>query len=426
MSRIAVVGLGYVGVTTAVGLAKLGHEVLGYDLDNLKVKTLLSGKSPIHEAGLEDTLGKLLSSENLSFTLAFEDIEALGPEFVFVCVGTPQDDSGAADLSTLDTVATQLTEVLPVGAIMIIKSTVPVGTCQRIAQALNRSDILVASNPEFLREGTAISDFMQPDRVVVGANSPEVAKKVMSLYDAIEAPKLETSLESSELIKYAANAYLAMRLSFTNDIANLAEATKANVDQVLFGMGLDKRIGNSFLKPGPGWGGSCFPKDTSALVSIAKSYDSRQPLVESAINSNQAALTRSADVIEGLVGGDLANKTVAVWGVAFKANTDDVRDSPSLKIVDILLKRGATVKAFDPFATAPEQTGLSMASSALEATVGADALAILTEWPEFSKISPELVAGGMKESVVYDARRILPESWRSHFSVFKVLGEAAK
>jgi UDPglucose 6-dehydrogenase len=426
MSRIAVVGLGYVGVTTAVGLAKLGHEVLGYDLDNLKVEMLSSGKSPIHEAGLEDTLFKLLSTESLSFTHAFEEIQAFGPEFVFVCVGTPQDDSGAADLSTLDKVATQLTGVLPAGAIMIIKSTVPVGTCQKITRALNRSDILVASNPEFLREGTAISDFMEPDRIVVGANSPEVAKKVMSLYDAIEAPKLETSLESSELIKYAANAYLAMRLSFTNDIANLAEATKANVDQVLFGMGLDKRIGNSFLKPGPGWGGSCFPKDTNALVSIAKSYDSPLPLVESAIASNQAALVRSADVIEGLVGGDLENKTVAVWGVAFKANTDDVRDSPALKIIDILLKRGATVKAFDPIAIAPEQAGLSMASSALEATVGADVLAILTEWPEFSEISPELVAAGMKAPVVYDARRILPESWRSHFSVFKVLGEASK
>jgi UDPglucose 6-dehydrogenase len=248
----------------------------------------------------------------------------------------------------------------------------------------------------------------------------------MSLYDAIEAPKLETSLESSELIKYAANAYLAMRLSFTNDIANLAEVTKANVDQVLFGMGLDKRIGTSFLKPGPGWGGSCFPKDTNALVSIANSYDSRLPLVESAIASNQAALVRSADVIEGLVGGDLANKTVAIWGVAFKANTDDVRDSPSLKIIDILLKRGAAVKAFDPIAIAPEQAGLSMESSALEATVGADVLAILTEWPEFSEISPELVAAGMKASVVYDARRIIPESWRSHFSVFKVLGEASR
>ena len=307
---------------------------------------------------------------------------------------------------------------------MIIKSTVPVGTCQKIVEFLSQSDIFVASNPEFLREGTAIHDFMNPDRIVVGSNSPEVSKRVMSLYDAIDSPKLQTSLESSELIKYAANAYLAMRLSFTNDLANLAEATQAHVDQVLLGMGLDKRIGTSFLKPGPGWGGSCFPKDTKALVSIAKSYDSRLTLVEAAIASNQSALLRSVDVIQGLVGGDLAGKTIGVWGIAFKANTDDVRDSPSLIIIDQLLERGASVKAYDPLAQAPEKAGFSMASSALEATEGADALAILTEWPEFSKVPPELVVAGMKDSLVYDARRILPESWRPYFRLFKVLGEA--
>jgi UDPglucose 6-dehydrogenase len=426
MTRIGIVGLGYVGLTTSVGLAQLGHQVLGYDLDTSRVNLLLAAKPPIHEEGLEQSLGRLIKSNALSFTNHLEDLKSFKPEFVFVCVGTPQDESGSADLTILNAATQEVALVLPAGGIVIIKSTVPVGTCQKIDQSLNRTDLFVASNPEFLREGTAIKDFMEPDRIVVGANSPEVAKKVMSLYDAIDSPKLETSLESSELIKYAANAYLAMRLSFTNDIANLAEATKANVDQVLLGMGLDKRIGTSFLKPGPGWGGSCFPKDTSALVSIAKSYDSRLPLVESAIASNQAAIKRSAGVIEGLVGGNLANKTVAVWGIAFKANTDDVRDSPSLKIIDILLKRGATVKAFDPIAIAPEQAGLSMISSALEATLGADALAILTEWPEFSEISPELVAAGMKEFVVYDARRILPESWRSHFSVLKILGEASR
>jgi UDPglucose 6-dehydrogenase len=267
---------------------------------------------------------------------------------------------------------------------------------------------------------------MEPDRIVVGSSSPEVARRVMSLYDEIDSPKLETSLESAELIKYAANAYLAMRLSFTNDIANLAEATHANVDEVLFGMGLDKRIGTSFLKPGPGWGGSCFPKDTSALLAIAKGYGTRLPLVESAISSNEAALTRSADAIEKLVGGDLTNKTVAVWGIAFKANTDDVRDSPAVKIIQELLKRGAKVKAYDPIAVGPDQAGLSQSASALEAVDGADVLAALTEWTEFLTVSPAQVAAAMKASVIYDARRILPESWRSHFTVFKVLGEASK
>jgi UDPglucose 6-dehydrogenase len=215
-----------------------------------------------------------------------------------------------------------------------------------------------------------------------------------------------------------------MRLSFTNDIANLAEATNANVDQVLFGMGLDKRIGTTFLKPGPGWGGSCFPKDTSALLAIAEGYGTRLPVVESAISSNEAALTRAADAIEKLIGGDLTNKTVAVWGIAFKANTDDVRDSPAVNIIQDLLKRGAKVKAYDPVAVAPEQAGLSQTASAINAIEDADILAVLTEWREFSKVSPAEVAATMKASVIYDARRILPESWRSHFTVFKVLGEA--
>jgi UDPglucose 6-dehydrogenase len=426
MKRIGVIGLGYVGLATSIGLGQLGHELLGYDLDTSKVKLLLEAKPPIHEEGLREAIGQLIKSNNLSFTNQLETLQSFKPEFVFVCVGTPQDESGAADLTIINSAVQEVAPLLPGGAIMIIKSTVPVGTCQKIVEFLSQSDIFVASNPEFLREGTAIHDFMDPDRIVVGSNSPEVSKRVMSLYDAIDSPKLQTSLESSELIKYAANAYLAMRLSFTNDIANLAEATQAHVDQVLIGMGLDKRIGTSFLKPGPGWGGSCFPKDTKALVSIAKSYDSRLTLVEAAIASNESALLRSVDAIQGLVGGNLADKTIGVWGIAFKANTDDVRDSPSLMIIDQLLKRGATVKAFDPIAKAPEKAGFSMASSALEATEGADALAILTEWPEFSKVPPELVVAGMKDSLVYDARRILPESWRSYFKLFKILGEASK
>jgi UDPglucose 6-dehydrogenase len=425
MTRIGVIGLGYVGLTTSVGLAQLSHNVLGFDVDSSKVKLLVDAKAPFHEEGLEKALQALTLSESLTFTNRLEDLQSFRPEFVFVCVGTPQDDSGAADLRILHSAVQQVAPLLPAGAILVVKSTVPVGTCQKIAQSLNRSDIFVASNPEFLREGRAIKDFMEPDRVVVGSKSPEVARKVISLYDAIDSTKLETSLESSELIKYAANAYLAMRLSFTNDIAHLAAATKANVEQVLFGMGLDKRIGTSFLKPGPGWGGSCFPKDTRALVSIASSHGSKLPLVEAAITSNQAALSRSADEIETMVGGDLKDKTVAVWGIAFKANTDDVRDSPSLEIIDQLLKRGAKVKAYDPIAVAPAQVGLTHVSSALEAIQGSDVLAILTEWPEFSEVSPQLVMAGMNESRVYDARRILPESWRTHFSVFKVLGEAS-
>jgi UDPglucose 6-dehydrogenase len=425
MKQVAVVGLGYVGLTTAVGMAQLGHQVLGFDVDDSKVTRLSAGKSPIYEDGLEKALGSLNQSKGLSFTNSVDTVKDFGPEFIFVCVATPQDESGAADLTILNSVASQMAEIAPANSVLVVKSTVPVGTGQRISKAINRSDVFVASNPEFLREGTAMKDFMEPDRIVVGSNSPEAATRVLDLYAAIDAPKLQTTLESSELIKYAANAYLAMRLSFTNDIAALSEKANANVEQVLNGMGLDKRIGTAFLKPGPGWGGSCFPKDTNALVAIANGYDLKLPLVESAIASNQSALARSVAAIEELVGGDLSNKTVGVWGIAFKANTDDIRDSPALMIIDSLLRKGASVQAYDPVAVAPEQAGLLMRGSAEEAAADADVLAVLTEWPEFAKVSPEKVAGAMKSSIVYDARRILPNSWKAHASVLKVLGEAS-
>lgn len=425
MKKVAVIGLGYVGLTTAVGLAQLGHEVLGFDVDASKLSKLSAGQSPIYEDGLETALKGSIESKRLRFTSTLDVVGEARPEFIFICVATPQDVSGAADLSILNSVASQLGEIVVTNSVIVVKSTVPVGSGQRVSEAIDRDDVFVASNPEFLREGTAMKDFMQPDRIVVGSNSPRVAKRVLELYEAIESPKLETSLESSELIKYAANAYLAMRLSFTNDIAALSERANANVEQVLHGMGLDKRIGTEFLKPGPGWGGSCFPKDTNALLAVAKSFESKLPLVESAIASNEAAFARSVDAIEGLVGGDLSNKKVAVWGVAFKANTDDIRDSPALVIIESLLKKGAVVQAFDPVAVAPENAGLVIKDSALDAVTDADVLAVLTEWPQFAEVSPEEVARKMKTSLVYDARRILPKSWREQVKAFKVLGEAS-
>jgi len=426
MKQIAVVGLGYVGLTTAVGLAQLGHQVLGFDVDVSKVEGLAQGESPIHENGLEAALKSLIQSKNLSFTNSLDVVKDFRPEFIFVCVATPQDVSGAADLTILNSVCSQLAGIALANSILVIKSTVPVGTGQKIAKTLNLTDVFVASNPEFLREGTAMKDFMEPDRIVVGSNHSEAARRVLDLYSAIDAPKLQTNLESSELIKYAANAYLAMRLSFTNDIAALSEKSNANVDQVLHGMGLDKRIGTAFLKPGPGWGGSCFPKDTNALVAIAKEFGSPLPLVETAITSNTAAIARSVNAITELAGGDLANKKVAVWGIAFKANTDDIRDSPALKIVDSLISKGAEVQAYDPVAVAPKRTGLVLKGSALDAASGADVLAVLTEWPEFAGVSPNKVAEAMRTSIVYDARRILPKSWRAQVSVLKVLGEASE
>lgn len=422
MKQVAVVGLGYVGLATSVGLAQLGHQVLGFDIDNSKVTCLSAGESPIYEQGLDKVLGSLIQSNRLSFTNSLDVVKDFGPEFIFVCVSTPQHESGAADLAILDSAASQLAGIAPSNSILVIKSTVPVGTGQRIAQSINRKDVFVASNPEFLREGTAMKDFMEPDRIVVGSNNSDAATRLLALYSAINAPNLKTGLESSELIKYAANAYLAMRLSFTNDIAALSEKANANVEQVLMGMGLDKRIGNAFLKPGPGWGGSCFPKDMNALVAIANAYDSKLPLVESTIASNKAALARSAQLIAELVGGDLSNKTVGVWGIAFKANTDDIRDSPALIIIDHLLGKGAKVQVYDPIAVAPERAGFVTKASALDAATGADVLAILTEWPEFSEISPQEVAALMNKPVAFDARRILPKTWRKFFNPLRVIG----
>lgn len=426
MKSVAVAGLGYVGLTTAVGLAQLGHKVLGFDIDASRVSLLSGGKSPIFEEGMEQALGTLIGSVNLTFTNQIDQVNYFKPEFIFVCVATPQDQSGAANLTILDSVTNQLSAIAPPDSILVVKSTVPVGTGRRLAELIKRTDIFMASNPEFLREGTAMRDVAEPDRIVVGANVPGVARRVLELYEEIDCPKVETTIESSELIKYAANAYLAMRLSFVNDIATLSEKTHANVDQVLQGMGMDKRIGTSFLKPGPGWGGSCFPKDTSALISMANNVGFSLPLVETVIASNQAASHRAVEAIVELAGGDLSNKVVAVWGVAFKAHTDDVRDSPSLKIIDALLKRGALVQAYDPIALVPDKTGLTGSSSALQAVTGADVLAVLTEWPEFSEVSPEQTTKLMKNSAVFDARRILPESWGNNASVFRVLGGSAK
>ena len=426
MKSVAVVGLGYVGLTTAVGLAQLGHKVLGFDIDASRVSLLSEGKSPIFEEGMEQALETVIGSQNLTFTNQIKQVAQSKPEFIFICVATPQDQSGEANLTILDSVTAQLSDIAPPDSILVVKSTVPVGTGRRLAELIKRTDIFMASNPEFLREGTAMMDVAEPDRIVVGANVPKVARRVLELYEAIDCPKVETTLDPSELIKYAANAYLAMRLSFVNDIAALTEKIHANVDHVLQGMGMDKRIGTSFLKPGPGWGGSCFPKDTSALVSLANNVGSSLPLVETAIASNQAASHRAVETIVELAGGDLTNKVVAVWGVAFKARTDDVRDSPALKIIDALLKRGALVQAYDPIALVPDKTGLARSSSALRAATGADVLAILTEWPEFSEVSPEQTTKLMKHSAVFDARRILPESWGNHASVFRVLGGSAK
>jgi UDPglucose 6-dehydrogenase len=418
LSKIAVIGTGYVGLTTSIGLASLGHQVIGYDLDPAKVEMLQAGKLPIHEPGLGEILSAGIKSGNLQITSVLSEAVAEA-DFVFTCVPTPQDEDGSADLSYVISASAAMKDFLKPGAVVVTKSTVPVGSAQVVEDAIGRSDVEVASNPEFLREGAAVHDFNHPDRIVVGARSAEVAQKVMDLYSKIDCPKILTSQATAELIKYASNSFLAIKLSYVNDIAALCDAVGADSHEVLHGMGLDTRIGNRFLEPGPGWGGSCFPKDTKALESIANSYGVEMPLITSAIASNDSAHKRVADRVAEALGGSLSGKTIAVLGLTFKANTDDTRESPAIAVIEHLVKGGAKVVAYDPMVTEYELNGLSLADSAVTAASGSDALVVLTEWPEFRTVDSVEILKAMTGNIVVDTRRVLDQAkWQAAGAVF--------
>jgi UDPglucose 6-dehydrogenase len=424
LAKVAIIGLGYVGITTSVGLAGLGHNVVGYDINTERVDLLISGKAPIFEAGLTEALEENLSKGTLSFTKSLDKLSKVNAGFFFVCVPTPQDASGAANLSYVLDVVRQLKEIATPGSIVVLKSTVPVGSGERVRLALGRPDVHVASNPEFLREGSALRDFMFPDRIIAGASDPQVAELVLNLYENLDSQKLATSIESAELVKYSTNAYLATRLSFVNDLAALCEKVGASIDDVVSGLGSDSRIGRSFLSPGPGWGGSCFPKDTRALVSVASDFGVDLPLIDAALESNERAVARVVEQIRDLAGGSLEGKTIAVWGLAFKANTDDTRESPSLNVISRLIDRGSSIKAFDPVATHSAGQMFIQVDSALEAVEDADVLVVLTEWGEFSKADSSEVGRLLKTQAVLDTRRILPSlEWRKNIANFRALGD---
>jgi UDPglucose 6-dehydrogenase len=418
LSKIAVIGTGYVGLTTSIGLASLGHKVIGYDLDPAKVEMLQAGQLPIHEPGLGEILTAGIESGNLQITSVLSEAVSEA-DFVFTCVPTPQDEDGSADLSYVISASAAMKEFLKTGAVVVTKSTVPVGSAQVVEDAIGRSEVEVASNPEFLREGAAVHDFNHPDRIVVGARSTEVAQKVMDLYSKIDCPKILTSQTTAELIKYASNSFLAIKLSYVNDIAALCEAVGADSHEVLHGMGLDTRIGNRFLEPGPGWGGSCFPKDAKALESIASNFGVGLPLITSAIASNEAAHKRVADRVTDALGGSLSGKTIAVLGLTFKANTDDTRESPAIAVIEHLVQGGAKVVAYDPMVTKYELAGLSLADSAVAAASGADALVVLTEWPVFRTVDSAEILQAMTGNVVVDTRRVLDQAkWQAAGAVF--------
>jgi len=413
MAEVAVVGAGYVGLTTAACLAHLGHRVVGADIDAERVARLRKGEVPILEEGLTEMVSDGLAARRLSFVVGARDAAATA-EFVFLCVPTPQSDDGSADLTSVEAVVREIAPVLPAGAVVVNKSTMPVGSTRLVARILAEAgaieEIGVASNPEFLREGSSVRDFLHPNRVVIGCDDPAVAVRVSDLYANVQAPIVVTDPASAEMIKYASNAFLATKISFVNAIANLCEAVHADVREVTLGMGYDQRIGFDFLHPGPGYGGSCFPKDTAALLHAARTAGYDFSLLEGVVDVNLRQHARMVDKLRALVGGDVTGCTVAVWGLTFKANTDDLRDSPAMWIARRLLDEGAAVRAYDPIAgerAAAAAPGLDVVADPYEACAGADALALLTEWDELRWLDFERVREALARPLVLDTRNHL-------------------
>ena len=416
MTRLAVIGTGYVGLTTGVCFAHLGHDVVCGDIDAEKVARLNRGEVPIVEHRLGELLAEGLRTGNVRFVVGAA-AAVVDAEVVFLCVPTPQADDGSADLSYLEAACAEVASSLAYEAIVVNKSTVPVGSTRVVERVLQRPDVRVVSNPEFLREGSAVDDFLKPDRVVVGGEDNAAAVAVAALYDAIRPHVIITDPASAETIKYAANAFLATKLSFVNAIAAICEGVGADIDDVMVGIGYDKRIGAEFLRPGPGWGGSCFGKDSRALLKIADQAGYRFDLLAGVIAVNDQQFDRVTDKIRVGAGGSLTGATVAVWGLTFKARTDDLRDSPSLSIIHRLLAAGANVQAFDPTVTGAKAgvpTDVDIHTDAISATAGADVLAVLTEWDDFRWIVPADIAAVMTGRSVVDGRNLLDRAAWQH------------
>ncbi len=390
--KIVVVGTGYVGLA-CVGFVTLGHEVVGYDIDAAKIDRLNRGEMPIVEPGLLELIEEGKRNRQLTFTTDLGSALS-GADVCFVCVGTPALSDGNADLQFVDAAVTAVNAAKDEGTIVVIKSTVPVGTCRRLG---------TASNPEFLREGRALQDFLHPDRIVIGADDETTRLKLLQVYAAVDAPKLTMSPESSELTKYAANGFLATKISFANEIANICDRVGANVLDVTQAIGLDPRIGPQFLNAGIGYGGSCFPKDTSALRQIAGDAQIEFKLLDAVIEANNRQRERFVEKL-----GDVDGKHLAVWGLAFKAGTDDVRESAAIDVIERLLQAGATITAHDPLAmpNAKAILGNRINYGTTPGVVleGADALLVLTEWPEFR----EAVAS-MPPIKIFDGRNVLAD-----------------
>jgi len=407
MGMIAVIGTGYVGLTTGACFAHLGHQVVCADIDAEKVARLNRGEIPIHEPGLDRVVEEGRESGRLTFVVGAA-VAARGCEFAYLCVPTPEGPDGSADLSYIEAAAREIGPVLPPDAVVVNKSTVPVGSTRVVERALGRSDVRVVSNPEFLREGNAVTDFLHPDRVVIGADDQSAAVRVAALYVGVPAPLMVTDPASAETIKYACNAFLATKLSFVNAVAAICEAVGADANDVILGMGYDKRIGHEFLRPGPGWGGSCFPKDTKALIRIAEDYGYDFKLLRGVIEVNDEQFARTADKVVRMAGGSVDGVRVGAWGLTFKARTDDLRESPALEILSRLADGGARVAAYDPAVpTGKALPGIEVVGDPYAAVDGAEVLVVLTEWDDFKWLDMDKVRELMSSPRIVDARNLL-------------------
>jgi UDPglucose 6-dehydrogenase len=412
---IAVIGTGYVGLVTGAGLADFGNDVVCVDVDVRKIEALRGGAIPIYEPGLDKIVSKNVTEGRLKFTTDLgEAIRAA--RAIFIAVGTPPKSDGSADLRYVESVAHSIAENMNGPKLVITKSTVPIGTGRMIEQIIQGHatghKASIVSNPEFLREGSAIEDFMKPDRVVIGASDAESADMMKEIYSplhSLEIPFVVTNVESSELIKYAANGFLATKITFINEIAAVCERVGANVQDVAIGMGLDSRIGPKFLQAGPGFGGSCFPKDTSAMADIARRHGYEFQIMEAVLRVNDAVKLRMIDKIVAALGGDVKGRTVAVLGLAFKPETDDMRDSPTIPLIEGLQERGARIRAYDPQAMENAKmffSDITYCTDAYDTARGADVLVLATEWNEFRALNFERVQKALTHPRLVDLRNI--------------------
>jgi UDPglucose 6-dehydrogenase len=429
MKQICVVGVGYVGLVTAACFADLGNRVVALDVDEKRVENLKKGIMPIYEPGLEELVMRNVKGGRLTFTTSYEDA-LKGAEFAFIAVGTPSGVEGNADLQYVEVAARSIARSMTAPLIIINKSTVPIGTGDWVADIVKNAqpkpiDFAVVSCPEFLREGSAIGDFMSPHRNVIGSLDKDAANKVAQLHLPLRAPIVITDLRTAEMIKYASNAFLATKISFINELADLCELVGADVKEVAAGMGYDARIGRHFLDAGLGWGGSCFPKDVQALAYMAKEKGLNPRILNEVMNVNYDRRKEVTQHVESMLGG-LKGRTVGMLGLAFKPNTDDMRDAPSVDISNALIAGGAKVRGYDPVArevAAPLMPAVEIFDDVYKMAEGCDALIVVTEWNEFKQLDLEKVKGILKSPVVFDGRNIYdPDRMKGMGFTYRAIG----